>query len=42
LTESQIQRAFEGGGATPEEQRAYATKILEKIGELRAAVNTTR
>jgi hypothetical protein len=42
LQESQLRRAFEAAGATPEETIGFSAKMLEKIGELRAAVNSTR
>jgi hypothetical protein len=42
LQEWQIRRVFESAGATPEEQHAFTAKLLEKIGELQAAVSATR
>jgi hypothetical protein len=42
LQESQIRRAFDASGATPEEGVGYTAKILEKIGELRSAVTASR
>lgn len=38
LTPAQVRRAFEAAGATPAEADGYTKRVLEKIGELQAAL----
>jgi hypothetical protein len=38
LTPEQVRRAFEAAGASPEEIDGYSKRLMEKIGELQAAV----
>ena len=40
LTPAQLRRAFEAAGATPAEADGFTAKLVEKIGQLKAAVGT--